>query len=152
MLINSRMMEKGQVEKLLKLTPHKSSFVKLNVNGAHESKGMSRCGSILRDNYGSWIGGFSKGIRCRSPLMAEFWSIFIGLKFVADRGWKKVKLESDFNIVITNIMRSNYKNMAARNLVLHIKDLRQILKQKRFVVCIEKLMVVSTCLLLKEKG
>src|SRR4051812_47717032 len=79
------------------------SFVKLNVDGAHDNNGISGCGGILRDHHGGWLGGFSKNIGICSVFMAEAWGLYIGVKHAIELGFKKVVIETDSRKVVDSI-------------------------------------------------
>lgn len=119
--INNRLMDPNKEKIFLKWIPLKNSFVKLNVDGTHSSKGLSGCGGIVRDDKGTCIGGFLKCIGYCIALLAELWSIHIGLKRVTDIGYSRVVVESNSRKAVELIMQEATKGTIAGNLVMQIK-------------------------------
>ncbi|CAI8590821.1 unnamed protein product [Vicia faba] len=60
---------------------------------------------------------------CCSSLMAEIWSIFVGLKLVDTLGYVKVEVETDSKTVVDSVMQRDNKKLVTCNLVLQIRSL-----------------------------
>jgi ribonuclease HI len=57
-------------------------WVKLNSHGACCKDGKSGCGGVIRGIDGKWLGDFAKYVRRCSVVVAEFWGVYEGLKYV----------------------------------------------------------------------
>ncbi|XP_058775278.1 uncharacterized protein LOC131649534 [Vicia villosa] len=121
-MVNKNMiMERYHTVKLVHWCTPKHGFVKLNIDGAHDHNGLSGSGGIIRDSHGTWIGGFSNCIGSCSPLMAELWSVYLGIKLVLDLGYLKVEVESDAIRAVDCIkMQERNKNKLVESLVSNI--------------------------------
>lgn len=95
MLISHRIMVREKAEKFVKWMPPRMSFMKVNVDGAHDTSGISGCGGIICYEHGTWHGGFFIGIGICSVLVAELWSILVGLRMAKDLGYRRIEVESD---------------------------------------------------------
>lgn len=96
-------------------------WIKLNVDGCSKGNpGMAGAGGAIRDNMGSWIGGFARNIGICSSVTAELWAIYIGLQLVWAKGFRKVLLESDsrFALGLTGDCVKIDRNY---NLIMHIR-------------------------------
>jgi hypothetical protein len=56
---------------MIKWSPSKPSFVKLNTDGAYKDKQIADCGGVIRGNEGEWLGGFAKCVGLCSAFLAE---------------------------------------------------------------------------------
>lgn len=63
-MVNNKIMERSREVNLVKWSAPRNSSVKLNVDGGHDRSGISDCSGIVKDDQGSWLGGFSK---CLQP-------------------------------------------------------------------------------------
>lgn len=121
MILNRNIILRDQEAKLVLWCAPNNSFIKLNVDGAHDINCLFGCGGIVRDGHGSWIGGFSICIGSYSPLMDEIWSIFIGLKMVKELGFRRIEVETDSSRAVDCISRNNRMHMAAGIFLSQIK-------------------------------
>ncbi|KAE8685445.1 hypothetical protein F3Y22_tig00111098pilonHSYRG00167 [Hibiscus syriacus] len=81
--------------------PH--GWIALNVDGAVNNSGQSSIGSLFRDTNGSWICGFSHSIGITSPLQAELWSIYEGMKIEWSLGLEFLQIQTDCSTAIALI-------------------------------------------------
>jgi hypothetical protein len=58
------------------------------------------CGGLLRNSNGQWLGGFSRHLGTCTAYIAELWGVLDGLKFAYVRGFKKIELHIDSNVVV----------------------------------------------------
>ena len=97
-------------------------WIKLNVDGCSKGNpGMAGAGGAIRDNMGSWIGGFARNIGICSSVTAELWAIYIGLQLVWAKGFRKVLLESDCRVALGLITGDCVKIDRNYNLTMHIR-------------------------------
>ncbi|KAG7576302.1 Ribonuclease H domain [Arabidopsis thaliana x Arabidopsis arenosa] len=76
-------------------------WVKLNTDGASRGNpGQATAGGVIRDGDGHWRGGFSLHIGICSAPMAELWGIYYGLVIAWERGYRRVELEVDSELVV----------------------------------------------------
>lgn len=65
-------------------------WIKCNTNGSCLAGGnQTGCGGMLRDNTGSWVGGFIRDLGTGSVLTAELWVSFLSLKWLGGKGIRK---------------------------------------------------------------
>lgn len=67
------------------------------------------CGGLLWDNTRKWWGIFSKNIRAWNAEVAELWGVHEWLKFSFERGYKKVKLQTDNKVISADIKNKKPK-------------------------------------------
>lgn len=127
-VVTKIVMECSKVEKHIRWFCLKPELVKLNVDGAHNVKGLSGCGGLICDKEGNWVGGLSKCVGRCSPLMAELWGIHDGLKMMVERGFVKVMVESDSKLVVDIVNKVKSHNLAMSNLVLQIHGYMELLE------------------------
>ncbi|CAL2276143.1 unnamed protein product [Prunus armeniaca] len=92
---------------------------KINTDGSRNSdSGFIGAGSLLRDNYGAWIKGFSVNLGVGSVLEAEMWGIFWGLhlawesaSFCGGGNCCKLKVQAGRRCSVKHIFRE--QNVAA---------------------------------------
>lgn len=66
---------------------------------------MATAAGVIRDSDGQWVGGFVHNIgHCTVP-KAELWGILGGLSLAWDRGFRKVILESDSQLVVNMLSK-----------------------------------------------
>ncbi|KAK9044065.1 hypothetical protein V6N11_072385 [Hibiscus sabdariffa] len=76
--------------------PASSDFCTLNVDGAVAlPSSMGTAGGLIRNNAGDWIVGFNKFVGISSPLQAELWSAYEGLRLAWSYDFERVQLQSD---------------------------------------------------------
>ncbi|XP_028787099.1 uncharacterized protein LOC114743057 [Neltuma alba] len=72
-----------------------SGRCKLNVDGRVSCDGIAGCGGGIRGDYEEWLSSFSVRLNNYSSVKAETWAVLEGLILCLDRGFKKVKVETD---------------------------------------------------------
>ncbi|CAL2271837.1 unnamed protein product [Prunus armeniaca] len=78
---------------------HTYGVCKINTYGSRNSdSGFIGVGSLLRDNYGAWIKGFSVNLGVGFVLEPELWGIFWGLHLAWESGFRFVEVESDSQV------------------------------------------------------
>ncbi|KAK9042587.1 hypothetical protein V6N11_017654 [Hibiscus sabdariffa] len=83
-------------------------WICLNVDGdVSSSTCIGSAGEFFRDNDGGWILGFGKLLGVTSPLIAELWAIYIGLKIAWDNGFEYVQIQSDCLGVVKLLLDPN---------------------------------------------
>lgn len=77
-------------------------WIKLNVDGAlRRSLKVARCGGILCDEDGRWLGGFYRFLNDCSILKAGVWVVLEGMRLAAKFGVDCLELESDSLNLVT---------------------------------------------------
>jgi hypothetical protein len=66
---------------MVKWTPPKPSFVKLNKDGEYKDKQIAGGGGVIRGNEGEWLGSFAKCVGLCSTFVAELWGVVEVLHF-----------------------------------------------------------------------
>ena len=73
-------------------------WIKCNIDGPMRNNSFAGCGSIFRDESGSWLLGFSKYVGEASALVAQLWGLLTGMKSAWSHGWRHVCFEMDSDI------------------------------------------------------
>ena len=90
-----------RVEKQIAWHQPESNWVKLNTDGAARGNpGLATAGGVVRDEYGTWRGGFAINIGICSAPLAELWGVYYGLCIAWDRGFRRVEVEVDSECVV----------------------------------------------------
>ncbi|KAG7556791.1 Ribonuclease H domain [Arabidopsis suecica] len=77
------------------------SWLKLSTDGAsHGNPGPATAGGALRGEDGEWLGGFALNIGICSAPLAELWGVYYGLVIAWERGFRRVELEVDSELVV----------------------------------------------------
>ncbi|OMO66427.1 hypothetical protein COLO4_30555 [Corchorus olitorius] len=75
-------------------------WVKINCDGAQDSRTRNAgLGIVMRDSQSRIVGGFHREIKAKSPLIAEAMAIKEGLIRAKEKGFSKIVLETDCQIV-----------------------------------------------------
>lgn len=74
---------------------------KLNVDGSRTKNGDTW--RVMKDEAGSWCGGFMVNIRTGEVLQAETWGLFHGLHLAHTQHIMKLEIESD-SVVLVNVI------------------------------------------------
>ncbi|GAU31911.1 hypothetical protein TSUD_270960 [Trifolium subterraneum] len=85
---------------MIRWSPPKANFVKLNTDGACKEHIIAGCGGIVRGSEGEWIGGFAKCVGMCNAFIAEMWGVLEGLRYVRRLGFRKVELNIDSAAVV----------------------------------------------------
>lgn len=56
---------------------------------------VAGCGGLMRDQFGSWIWGFTKFVGMCSVLEAELWGTLEGLRLCFSKGYHRVGVQID---------------------------------------------------------
>jgi ribonuclease HI len=107
-------------------TPPISGWVKINTDGARRRDGRAGCGGLIRGENKEWLGGFSKYIGQCSAFVAELWGVFEGLKLAQFKGFKKVELSVDSQVVINSIKNGDEGNAMGYRLVQRIRQMLEL--------------------------
>ncbi|KAG7537137.1 Zinc finger CCHC-type superfamily [Arabidopsis suecica] len=92
-----------RVERLVCWRKPSVGWVKLTTDGASRGNpGLATWGGggVIRDEEGLWLGGFALNIGiCTAPL-AELWGAYCGLVIAWEKGFRRVELELDSELVV----------------------------------------------------
>ena len=73
----------------------------LNTDGAAVGNpGRARCGGLIRNERGEWLGGFSRSIGCADSFMAELWGLRDGLTLYIDLHLNVVDVQLNAKAVV----------------------------------------------------
>ncbi|OMO87873.1 hypothetical protein COLO4_20537 [Corchorus olitorius] len=91
--VNSTCAEKWKAPEL--------GWIKVNCDGAQDPiTKNARLGIVMRDNQSRVIGGFHKETKARSSLIAEAIAIKEGLEKAREKGFPKIILETDCQLLL----------------------------------------------------
>lgn len=83
-------------------------WVTLNVDGSCNNQiGSSGVGGVIQDHNGSWQVGFLQNIGKGHPLLAEAWTVLIGLQVVISKNFPNDNIESD-SLDLVNFLQGKY--------------------------------------------
>ncbi|PNX83714.1 ribonuclease H [Trifolium pratense] len=100
--------------------PPSGNFVKLNTDGAHKDRVSARCGGVIRDSQGEWLGGFAKGVGSCSAFVVELWGVFERLKYAKSLGFMAIELNINSSVVVQVIKTDRLKRSVDMTLVRNI--------------------------------
>lgn len=83
--------------------------------------GSAAIAGVAKDHLGRWLVGFQSGIGITSSTTAECWAILKGLELAWSNGFRKVLLESDFQLAI-NALKVENEFDPNQNVLLAIKE------------------------------
>jgi ribonuclease HI len=106
---NKIVTNREKVVTLVRWSPPKASFVKLNTDGAYKQDHIAGCGGVIRGNQGEWLGGFAKCIGLCSAFVAELWGVLEGLRCVRRLGFLKVELNID-SLAVVQVVKERRVN------------------------------------------
>ncbi|KAG7557811.1 Reverse transcriptase domain [Arabidopsis suecica] len=90
-----------RVERMVGWKKPPEGWVKLSTDGAsHGNPGPSTAGGVIRGMAGEWLGGFALNIGVCSAPLAELWGVYYGLVIAWERGFRRVELEVDSELVV----------------------------------------------------
>ena len=81
------------------------------------------CGGLLQDEYGNWIGGFSRRIGLANSFTAELWALRDGLLLCRQLNVQAVAIELDASAIVDAV---NHQS-AANTIVSSIMDYCKLL-------------------------
>jgi ribonuclease HI len=81
---------------------------------------------LIRGENKEWLGGFSKYIGQCSAFVAELWGVFEGLKLAQVKGFMKVEVSVDSQIVINSIKNEDGGNAMGYRLVQRIRQMLEL--------------------------
>lgn len=79
-----------QIENLVWTKPAREWF-KLNIDGSVKGKHLA-AGGIIWSEKGEWTLGYTNFVGIGTPLLAEAWALYLGLKFTINIGIKIVEI------------------------------------------------------------
>ncbi|EOY25852.1 Non-LTR retroelement reverse transcriptase [Theobroma cacao] len=111
-----------QEEILVGWSPPPEDWIAVNSDGAFKSAvGIAAAGGVLRDSHGTWIVGYACKLETSSVFRAELWGVYKGLQLAWERGFRKVKLQSDNKAVVQAISFSSVHPGSNLDLIRAIK-------------------------------
>ncbi|GAU35983.1 hypothetical protein TSUD_207870 [Trifolium subterraneum] len=94
-----------------------------NTDGASRQGITAGCGGLLRNSSGHWLGGFSRHLGRCNAYLAELWGVFDGLTFAYDKGFKKIVLHVDSNVVVQTLQSDRDGSVVGWRLIQEIQRL-----------------------------
>nr|ABW81175.1 non-LTR retrotransposon transposase [Arabidopsis cebennensis] len=92
---------RGRIERMVSWVKPAEGWLKLNTDGASKGNpGLATAGGILRQQDGSWIGGFAVNIGICSAPLAELWRVYYGLYIAWERKITRLEVEVDSELVV----------------------------------------------------
>ncbi|XP_045810455.1 uncharacterized protein LOC123904892 [Trifolium pratense] len=98
-------------------------WIMLNTDGASRCGSTAGCGGLLRNSGGQWLGGFSHHLGRCNAYIAELWGVFDGLTFAYDRGFKKIALHIDSNVVVHTLQSDKDGSVVGWRIIQEIRRL-----------------------------
>ncbi|XP_059070432.1 uncharacterized protein LOC131860084 [Cryptomeria japonica] len=99
-------------------------WVKLNFDGAcKRNRGDFGFGAIIRNERGKLLYGIYGGLGFATNNEAELRALEVGLHLCVQMGISKVIIEGDSQIIINNIIKSNFQNWKLRKWLPRINNL-----------------------------
>jgi ribonuclease HI len=117
MKVNVHVQQRVQSVALIGWVPPKENFVKLNTDGASNNNNVAGCGGLVRDREGDWLGGFAKYVGSSSAVVAEAWGVLEGLRYVWNKGFRKVELNVD-SLALVNIIKNRTCHSAVGGMIM----------------------------------
>ena len=90
------------------------------------SSGRAGCGSLIRDEQGEWVRGFSRGLGCLDSFIAELWGLRDGLMLYKNMNLNAVNVQLDAMAVVQLLTSPTITNLSVLPL---IDDCRQLISQ-----------------------
>jgi ribonuclease HI len=94
---------------LIKWSPPKIAFVKLNTDGACRQNQIAGCGGVIRGNQGEWLGGYARCVGLCSAFVAELWGVLEGLRCVRRLGFLNIELHID-SVAVVQVLKKRRVN------------------------------------------
>lgn len=92
---------RGRIERMVKWEPPRDGWMKINTDGAsHGNPGRATAGGVLRDETGTWRGGYALNIGICSVPLAELWEVYYGLYIAWERRVTHLELEVDSKVLV----------------------------------------------------
>ncbi|KAI5351864.1 hypothetical protein L3X38_004755 [Prunus dulcis] len=73
---------------------------KLNTDGCRSKDSAIGAGAVVRDYFGTWLGGFSTNMGFGQVFQAELWAIYHGIILACQKEWFPLDIESDSQIAV----------------------------------------------------
>ena len=102
-------------------------WVRLNTDGsALGNLGRAGCGSIIPNEHGDWLGGFSRNIGVTTSFIAELWALRDGLILCHNLNFHAIVIHTDAQAIVEAIKNASYSNHIVMPIV---DDCRQLISQ-----------------------
>ncbi|EOY24207.1 Non-LTR retroelement reverse transcriptase [Theobroma cacao] len=113
-----------QEEILVGWSPPPKDWIAVNSDGVFKSAARTAAaGGVLRDAHGTWIVGYACKLETSSGLRVELWGFYKGLQLAWERGFRKVKLQSDNKAMVQAISFSSVHPCSNLDLIRAIKGM-----------------------------
>ncbi|CAA0811235.1 Polynucleotidyl transferase- ribonuclease H-like superfamily protein [Striga hermonthica] len=90
-----------RMERWIRWEKPPEGWVKVNSDGSFSPQtGLGTAGGLIRDEHGSWKGGFTVKLGACSIMAAELWGLYRGLALAWDLGFRQVEAEVDNKSVV----------------------------------------------------
>ncbi|WCJ23870.1 Polynucleotidyl transferase ribonuclease H-like superfamily protein [Euphorbia peplus] len=101
----SRMIElRGRHDILISWIPPRDDWMMINYDGACKGNpGYASAGGLARGSDGAWLGGYGINLGVCNSVLAEIWGLYLGLEIARKKGFDKVIIAMDSQIVVRMI-------------------------------------------------
>ena len=104
-------------------------YCKLNVDGTRTRVGDIGAGGVIRDESGTWLGGFMANVGCGEVLQAEAWGLYYGLQLAANLHISKLVIESDSAVLVNLMHGENFELHPLASIIRNCKDIMMSFEQ-----------------------
>ncbi|XP_059076357.1 uncharacterized protein LOC131875735 [Cryptomeria japonica] len=110
--------------KLVRWIPPQCDWVKLNFDGASRGNpGISGIGAVIRDSSRQLMGGLFGSLGFATNNEAKIRALATGLDLCVQKGYDKVIIEGDSQIIINGISKSSFQNWKLGKWIPYINKL-----------------------------
>lgn len=83
---------------------------KVSIDGSHSKAGISSCGGLVCNSYGSMIHGFYCKVGAGNALWAKLWGLRMGIKLAQHLNLRNVVFEMDSKSIVEMIASGGTNN------------------------------------------
>lgn len=99
-------------------SPLEEGSIKLNTDEAKKtSTGLASAWGLIQDHSGNWLRRFTANIRYTDSFTTELWGLGEGLRLLDGKGYSKVVIKLDYDLVVTTIKEGIELNESRFSLV-----------------------------------
>lgn len=92
----------------------------ISTDGASKEGGLvASCGGVIRDMHWRWLGGLCRLIGAFNAYIDELWGALEGLHLTIFKGYTKMELYLDSQVVVTCLKGTSQGSMEDRNFASH---------------------------------
>ena len=99
-------------------------------SGFVKDSGLAGLRVVVRNENGILIDGVCEAVKADGPLLAEALAVKKGIKLAVEKGYQKVKLEMDSEVVYTEILKNKQEGQWKIRLIM--KDIHRLLSNVQY--------------------